>query len=64
MATPLGPSMPQIAKPTSGKTNMRTVQPSLVPELLVLFHTLTKAQISSIRMITVAAAQKIDVSMV
>lgn len=64
MATPLGPAIPQIAKPTMGKTKMSTVQPSLVPELLVLFHTLTNAQISSMRTMTVAAVQKIEVSTV
>ncbi len=50
--------------PTSGKMKINIVQPSLVLELFVLRQTLAKTKMSSRRIITAKAVQKIEISMV
>lgn len=56
-AMPRGPAIPQMAKPTTGSTRITTAHPSLVPERLLVRHTLLIAHRSINNTVTAAAIQ-------
>ncbi len=55
---PLGPAIPQSASPIKGKTKIKVVHPSFVPEAFVDRQTLAIAQRSTNRMITATTIKK------